>query len=54
MKIYQHTIIIASLVLFTIFFYKEGYGAISFLLAACYLIVLFINEIRRERKRNEL
>jgi len=54
MKLYQHILIISALVLFTILFYKDGFGAISFLLAAGYLIIMFIKEIRRERKKNEM
>lgn len=54
MKLYQHIIIISALALFTFFFYKDGFGAVSFLLAAAYLSILFIKEIRRERKNKEI
>ena len=53
MKPYQHILIISALAIFTILFYKDGFGAVSFLLAAVYLSVIFIKEIRRERKNNE-
>jgi len=49
MKTYQHLIIIIALTLFTIFFYKEGFGSIAFLLAAIYLFFIFIREIRRSK-----
>ncbi|WP_210470213.1 hypothetical protein [Sporosarcina sp. 6E9] len=50
MKVYQHIIIIIALTLFTVFFYKEGLGAIAFLLAAFYLTSLFIREFKRSKK----
>jgi len=53
MKAYQHIIIIVSLVLFTIIFYQDGYGSISFLFAAIYLCVIFIKEVKRYRKSKE-
>ena len=49
MKVYQHIIIIAALILFTIFFYKEGFGSIAFLLATIYLTMIFIREIKRSK-----
>ncbi|QUW21145.1 hypothetical protein JSQ81_15195 [Sporosarcina sp. Marseille-Q4063] len=49
MKVYQHIIIIVALFMFTIFFYKDGFGAIAFLLATFYLTLLFIREIKRSK-----
>ena len=49
MKVYQHIIIIVVLILFTIFFYKEGFGSIAFLLATLYLTMMFIREIKRSK-----
>ena len=49
MKAYQHIIIIVALILFTIFFYKDGFGSIAFLLATIYLTMIFIREIRRSK-----
>ena len=45
MKVYQHIIIIVGLILFTIFFYQDGFGAIAFLLATIYLTYDFFREI---------
>lgn len=53
-KIYQHVMIITSLVLFTMFFYRDGFGSISFLFAAGYLVMLFIKEIKRYKKSKEI
>ena len=53
MKIYQHIIIIAALVLFTILYYQDGFGSISFLFAAIYLSIIFIKEVRRYKKNKE-
>ena len=54
MKAYQHIIIIFALVLFTIFFYQDGFGSISFLLAAGYLGVIFFKEVKRYKKSKEV
>lgn len=54
MKVYQHVIIIVTLVLFTLFFYQEGFGSISFLLAAIYLAIIFIREVKRYKKGKEI
>jgi hypothetical protein len=50
MKVYQHIMIIVGLILFTVFFYKDGLGAIAFLMATFYLTSLFIREIKRSKK----
>lgn len=50
MKIYQHIVIIAALILFTMFFYQDGFGSIPFLLAALYLVIVFLVEIKRYKK----
>lgn len=54
MKVYQHIIIIVALVLFTILFYQYGFGSISFLLAAIYLGITFIKEVKRYMKSKEV
>ncbi len=50
MKLYQHIIIISALILSIILFYKDGFGAVPFLLAAVYLSSIFIKEILRSKK----
>jgi len=39
-----------ALAVFTFIFYQDGLGAISFLLAAVYLMLILIKEIKRVRK----
>lgn len=53
-KVYQHIMIILSLVLFMVFFYQDGFGSIAFLIAAIYLVFIFISEMRRYNKNKEV
>ncbi|MDS9472299.1 hypothetical protein [Sporosarcina pasteurii] len=54
MKWYHHSIIILALVLFTVFFYQDGFGSISFLIAAAYLAVIFYKEVKRLKKNSKI
>jgi len=50
LKWYYHVMIISALVLFTLFFYQEGFGSVSFLLASIYLAIVLIKEIKQLKK----
>ncbi|WP_155767551.1 hypothetical protein [Sporosarcina ureilytica] len=54
MKWYHHLIIISALVLFTVFFYQDGFGSIPFLIAAAYLAVIFCKEVKRLKKNRKM
>lgn len=50
MKWYYHVIIILALILFTLFFYQDGFGSVSFLFASIYLAAIFLAEMNRQKK----
>lgn len=49
MKWVYHTIMIIALVLFTFFFYQDGFGSVSFLIASIYLAIIFLSEVKRQK-----
>ncbi|WOV84642.1 hypothetical protein PGH26_01590 [Sporosarcina jeotgali] len=50
MKIALHLVIIITLIVLTYLLYGEGFGAIPFLLAAVYLLVISWKEFKRFRR----
>ena len=49
LKMMLHAVIIITLIVLTYFLYGEGLGAVPFLLAAAYLIVITWKELRKSR-----
>ena len=50
MKLYQHILIISTLVFLTYYLYGDGLGAIPFLLATIYLIFIGFKELKEWKR----